>query len=284
MNPVDSARGPGHVGAGPFQYLQRLVRRHTGTVLEHGKEYLVEARLYALATGEGFGSVGALLEGLQLEDEDGSLHRRTAEAMLNYETSFFRDHYPFEVIREHLLPEILPRRASERTLSVWSAASSTGQEIYSVAMLLLEHFPELAGWDLRLLASDVSDSALERARAGVFGQVEVNRGLPAKLLVKYFERSGSQWGVREAVRGMVRFERINLAGPWPSLEPMDLVLLRNVLLYFRPEARGDVLRRVHRSLRPGGYLFLGGGETAPAPDLSFESVRTPKAVCYRARA
>jgi chemotaxis protein methyltransferase CheR len=283
MNRVDSP-GSSKVTAGQFEYLRKLILRHTSTTLEPGKEYLAEARLYALATGEGFPSVAALLEALQLEDEDGPLHRKTAEAMLNYETSFFRDHYPFEAIGDLLLPEILGTRARERVLRIWSAASSSGQEIYSVAMLLRERFPELAGWDIQLLASDVSDSALERARSGMFAQIEVNRGLPAKLLVKYFERTGAQWRIREEIRRMVRFERIDLAGRWPGFEPMDLVLLRNVLLYFGHETRADVLRRVHGTLRSGGYLFLGGGESAPGPALPFEPVRTTKAVCYRHRA
>ena len=127
--------------------------------------------------------------------------------MLNYETSFYRDLFPFEAMRDVLLPEVLRRRESSRTLRIWCSAVSSGQEVYSVAMLLLEHFPRLAGWTVRLLASDVSDSVLERARSGDFGQIEVNRGLPARLLVKYFEQAGTQWSIRDDVRRMVEFQQ-----------------------------------------------------------------------------
>ena len=169
--------------AGPaYAYLQQLMMSRTGTVLERGKEYLVEARLFALAQEEGFTSPAGLLEGLQTEPESGGLHRRVVEAMLNGETSFFRDHYPFEAIREVLIPELLRKRAASRTLNVWSAAVASGQEAYSLAMLLREHFPETGDWTIRILASDVSSSMLERARCGRFRQIEVNRGLPAPLL------------------------------------------------------------------------------------------------------
>jgi chemotaxis protein methyltransferase CheR len=273
MNPNGPAPAPCAVSPAQYAYLQRLMHRRTGTVLEPGKEYLVETRLYALAAGEGFGSVAALLDGLQTEEERGALHRKVAEAMLNYETSFFRDLYPFEAMRETLLPELIEKREGARSLNVWCSAVSTGQEAYSVAMLLLEHFPRLKGWNVRLLASDVSEWALERARSGVFSQVEVNRGLPAKFLVKYFQREGGQWRIQEHVRRMVEVQPINLAASWPALEPMDFIFLRNVLLYFSAEARSEVLRKVRRSLRPDGYLFMGGGEASMTSDRSFESVR-----------
>jgi chemotaxis protein methyltransferase CheR len=271
------------INSAQFAHLQKLLLRSTGTVLEPGKEYLVEARLFALAMGEGFGSVGGFLEGLQMEEDWGALHQKTAEAMLNYETSFFRDLHPFDAMRDVLLPELLAKRESSRTLNVWCSAVSSGQEVYSIAMLLLEHFPRLAGWNVRLLASDVSESVLKRAKSGLFSQIEVNRGLPARLLVKHFERVGTQWRIGERVRRMVEFQTINLAAPWPSLEPMDFVFLRNVLLYFGTDTRAEVLRKVRRSLRPDGYLFLGGGETVPTLDRSFESVRVAKAMCYRPR-
>jgi len=273
----------GGISAGSFEYLRRLMLRRTGTELEPGKEYLVEARLFAVATREGFGSAGALLEGLQTEEEWGALHRKVAEAMLNCETSFFRDLYPFEALRDVILPELIERRGSTRTLNLWCAAVSSGQEAYSIAMMLSEHFPRLAGWKLRLIASDVSESILERARTGVFGHVEINRGLPARLLVKFFERVDTQWRIGEFARRMVEFQQINLAGAWPMLPPMDIILLRNVLLYFGPETRASVLSKVGQLLKPDGYLFMGGGETSLYSDRSFESVRIAKATCYRPR-
>jgi len=266
-----------------FAYLQGLLLRRTGTVLEAGKEYVVEARLHGLSLAEGFRSVSALLEGLQTEEESGKLHGKVAEAMLNGETSFFRDLYPFEAMREILLPEVIAKREATRLLHIWCAAAASGQEAYSIAMLLLEHFPQLAGWRIRLIASDVSETMLARARAGVFNQMEVNRGLPARLMLKYFECVGAEWRIHPHVRQMVEFQHINLAAPWPSLPQMDFIFLRNVLLYFNLETRKSILTNVGRTLRPEGYLFLGGGETSLITDRSFESVRTGKAVCYRIR-
>ena len=278
---------PSHAGAGvtpqSFAYLQGLLLRRTGTVLEAGKEYVVETRLHGLALSEGFGSVAALLEGVQTEEEHGVLHGRVAEAMLNGETSFFRDLYPFEAMRDTLLPEIIAKRETSRTLNIWSAAVASGQEAYSIAMLLLESFPQLAGWRVRLIASDISETMLARARAGVFSQIEVNRGLPARLMLKYFNRVGAEWSIHPRVRQMVEFQRINLATPWPSLPPTDFIFMRNVLLYFSLETRKTILTRVGRTLRSDGYLFLGGGETTLITDRSYESIRVGKAVCYRVR-
>ncbi|HKW50534.1 MAG TPA: protein-glutamate O-methyltransferase CheR [Candidatus Eisenbacteria bacterium] len=266
-----------------FAYLQGLLLRRTGTVLEAGKEYVVEARLHGLALAEGFRSVPALLEGLQTEEASGTLHSKVAEAMLNGETSFFRDLYPFEALRDVLLPEIIAKREATRLLHIWCAAAASGQEAYSIAMLLLEHFPQLAGWRIRLIASDVSETMLGRARAGVFNQIEVNRGLPARLMLKYFEGSGAEWKIHPRLRQMVEFQHINLAAPWPSLPQMDFIFMRNVLLYFNAETRKSILANVGRTLRSDGYFFLGGGETTLITDRSFEPVRTGKTVCYRIR-
>jgi chemotaxis protein methyltransferase CheR len=282
MSPARLPAAEPRVPASTYGYLQQLLRARTGTVLERGKEYLVEARLYALSQEEGFVSVGALLEALQTEPETGDLHRRVVEAMLNYETSFFRDFYPFEAMRTSVLPELLVRRVASRTLQIWSAATASGQEAYSVAMLLREHFPETADWTVRLLATDISDAMLARARSGRFRQIEVNRGLPAPLLVKYFERIGNEWQIREPIRRMVDFSHLNLAAPWPGIPSMDLLLLRNVLIYFSSDVRRTILQNVRRCLRRDGYLFVGGGETSLVLDRTFEPVRAGKTVYYRA--
>jgi chemotaxis protein methyltransferase CheR len=150
-------------------------------------------------------------------------------------------------------------------------------------MLMLEHFPQLAGWKVRLIASDVSEAMLTRARAGAFNQIEVNRGLPARLMLKYFDRSGADWTIHPHVRQMVEFQQLNLAAAWPSLPSMDFIFMRNVLLYFSLDTRKTILTNVVKTLRHDGYLFLGGGETTLITDRSFESVRAGKAVCYRVR-
>jgi len=281
MRSARAATPDARVSAASYTYLQDLLHARTGTVLERGKEYLVEARLFALSRDEGFVSVEGLLEGLQTEPESGDLHRRVVEAMLNGETSFFRDHYPFEVMRQELIPALLRKRAATKTLTIWSAATASGQEAYSLAMLLREHFPETESWSVRILATDVSESMLERGRAGRFRQIEVNRGLPAACLLRYFEREGSEWRIREPIRRMVEFSHMNLAAPWPPLPAIDLLLLRNVLIYFSSDVRRTILQSVRRALRRDAYLFVGGGETSLVLDGSFETVRSGKTVYYR---
>jgi chemotaxis protein methyltransferase CheR len=270
-----------HIGAEDFGYLQQLMRKRTGIALETGKEYLVESRLSALALQEGFGTMAALLEGMHTEGERGDLHRRVVESLAITETSFFRDLHPFDALRKSLLPELAAQRAPDRCINVWSAACSTGQEPYSIAMIVRENFPQLLGGGLRLIASDLSQGVLTRARAGTFTQIEVNRGLPAQLLIKYFTRIGQEWQIREELRRMIEFREINLTQAWPALPPMDMIFLRNVLLYFESETRRAVLRNVAKCLRPEGFLVLGGGETTLTLDDSYEPVSLGKTVCYR---
>ena len=283
MEPIGVPSPAAVLSPSGYAYLQRLLLERTGIVLEPGKEYLVEARLHALTQTEGAGSVSALLDALQKDEQQGPLQRRAIEAMLNGETSFFRDHYPFEALRTTLLPELMAARGGTKSLNIWCAATASGQEAYSVAMLLREQMPSLSEWSVRILATDVSESVLQRARQGVYRQIEVNRGLPAAYLVKYFERAGEEWRVKERVREMVAFSQMNLIEPWPSFPRPDLILLRNVLLYLSSEARRTILQNVVKTLRPDGYVFLGGGETMLGLDRTFESVRIGKAVCYRIR-
>ncbi len=266
-----------------FEYVRRLVRERAAIVLEDGKAYLAESRLVPVAREEGFASVAELIARIRSE-RFGRLHRKVVEAMTTNETSFFRDVAPFEALRTVGFPELLARRATERVLHVWCAAASTGQEPYSVAMLLREHFPELATWTVRLLATDLSTEVLARARAGRFTQLEVNRGLPASCLVRYFERDGAYWVLGEEVRRMVEFRELNLAEPWPPLPPMDVVLLRNVLIYFDLDTKRAVLGRLRRVLRADGWLFLGGAETTLNVDDAFERVQVGRASAYRVRA
>jgi chemotaxis protein methyltransferase CheR len=269
------------LSAEDFHIVQRLLRRQAGIVLEAGKEYLAETRLSALALREGFEKVGALMDALQTEDEHGALHRMVVESLAITETSFFRDLLPFEALRTAVLPDLLGRRAPERSLSVWSAACSNGQEPYSLAMLLREHFPQLLSWDVKLLATDLSRFSIERARAGVYSQIEVNRGLPAALLVQYFRRDNVEWRIREDLRRAVQFRELNLAMPWPPLPAMDLILVRNVLLYFDQDTRNHVIRNLARALKPDGYLLLGGGETTITIGEAFEPVPFGRTMFYR---
>jgi len=283
MNGPEYVR-PVEITPADFYQVQRLLHRRAGVVIESGKEYLVEARLAALAYQEGFASVPVLLDSLRTEEEWGILHRKVVDVMMITETSFFRDVHPFDALRTRVVPELIQKRAAERSLGIWCAACASGQEPYSIAMLLRDHFPQLAAWNVRIIASDVSETVLERARRGVYSLIEINRGLPAALLIKHFEKARNDWRVQEPIRRMVEFHQINLAGTLPSLPPMDIVLMRNVLIYFDSPTKRSALSRIGRCLRRDGYLFLGGGETTLMLDESFDPVPIGRAICYRHKA
>lgn len=263
-----------------FQFVCRLLHERCAIALENGKQYLVESRLTPLAKRLNLNSIGELVADLRLRPDD-ERRRQVVEAMVTTESSFFRDHHPFEALRKTAIPDLLDRRRRERTLRIWCAACAHGQEPYSVAMLLRESFPELATWTVSLVASDLSREALQRARLGRFNQIEVNRGLPAALLVRYFEQHGTDWQLAPAVRGMIDFREINLARPWPALPAMDLVLIRNVMIYFDVPTKKMILGRIARLLQPDGYLLLGGAETTLNLDDSFERVEPMRAGLYQ---
>jgi len=263
-----------------FDYVCRLVRDRSAVVLEAGKEYLVEGRLNPVARQLGLKSISELVGRLRSGPDNG-LTARVVEAMVTTETSFFRDLHPFETLRTAVLPELIRRRADEKQLEIWCAACSTGQEPYSMAILLREHFPTLAGWRVNILATDLSGEVLGRAKEGRYNQIEVNRGLPAALLVKYFRQQGSSWELTEAVRHRVEFRELNLIRPWPFLPRMDLVFLRNVMIYFDPDTKKSILGRVARLLQPDGYVLLGGSETTLNLDDSFHRVESLKGGFYQ---
>lgn len=258
------------------------MREHAGVLLEQGKEYLVQARLGPLARRESWGSVDDLVSHLRSRPTN-ELHQRVAEAMVTTETSFFRDVHPFETLKEVIFPDLFERRAGSRTLRIWSAACAAGQEAYSVAMLLKEHFTELADWHVRILASDVSSTMIERAKLGSYSQLEINRGVPTHLLARHFERDGLEWKVDENIRQMVEFKQINLTRPLPPLPEMDIIFARNVLIYFDEATRREVLGRLARGLRKDGYLFVGGAETMIAYGDLFYRLQIDRTSCYRPR-
>lgn len=263
-----------------FQFLSTLVRQRSAIVLEPEKGYLLEARLAPLARTEGFSSIETMVTSLRQQTFNG-LHRKVVEAMTTNETSFFRDLHPFEALKTVVLPEIIKRRQAERRLNIWCAACSSGQEPYTIAMTILEHFPQLATWNVKLLATDLSSDMVAKSRAGRYGQIEVNRGLPANLLVKYFEKKGMEWVVRPEVQRFCEFKEMNLIEPWGPLPVMDVVFLRNVLIYFDVETKRGILGNVRKVLQPWGYLFLGGAETTINLGGTFERVQFDRAGCYR---
>jgi len=263
-----------------FDYIRQFVREEAAIVLEPGKEYLVESRMMTLARKENFGSLDDLITQLRADPKNG-LHRKVRDAMTTNETSFFRDLHPFEALRNSILPKLIALRGPERRLHFWCGAASTGQEPYSVMMLIAEHFPELLQWNFTFTATDLCGEVLARARSGRFNQLEVNRGLPASLLVKYFTREGADWVFREDLRRRVEFHELNLVKEWPWFPPLDIVFLRNVLIYFDIEAKKVILANIRRLLRPGGYLLLGGAETTFNVDDGFERVMFDRTSCYR---
>jgi chemotaxis protein methyltransferase CheR len=264
-----------------FDYVRALVRRESAIVLDDSKAYLVASRLMPVARQGGFATVAALISHLQSSPQD-TLHTEVVEAIATTETSFFRDHYPFAALRDEILPELIARRGSStRTLSIWSAACSSGQEPHSVAMIIRDRFPSLATWNLQLLASDLSSSMVARAREGIYNQLEVNRGLPAPYLVRFFDQKEDRWHLRPEIRNMFRFFQMNIARQWASTSPVDVLLLRNVLIYFDVAERQAVLSKVRRVLRPDGYLVLGSAETTLNLDDLFTRVRIGNAVFYQ---
>ncbi len=265
-----------------FDYIRDVVRRRSAIVLEPGKEYLVESRLVPLARKEGEQTIGQLVTRMRREG-DGPLLGRVVDAMTTNETSFFRDNHPFDALQRLVLPELIKARGKDRRLSIWCAAASSGQEPYSITMLLKDALQLHPGWRVSLLATDISQDVLDRTRDGRYTQLEVNRGLPVAMLVRYFDRVGTHWQVKQEMRSMVQTRLLNLALPLPAIGAFDVVFLRNVLIYFDAPTKRAVLQRVRQVLRPDGYLFLGGAETTLGIDDAFERVVLDRATAYRLR-
>jgi chemotaxis protein methyltransferase CheR len=263
-----------------FNFVSQLVRREAAIVLAPGKEYLVEARLIPVARAVGSPSVGDFLADLQRRPNP--LHqRKIIDALTTNETSWFRDREPFLALTDVVLPELVKSRATQRKVRFWSAASSSGQEAYSLAITLQEQLPP--GWQYEIMGSDISTEMVARAEAGQYSQVEVNRGLPASQLVQYFERAGAHWRIAPVLRRNVSFKLMNLTAPLPPMPQFDVIFLRNVLIYFDVATKKAVLKNVARLLRPDGWLFLGAAETTIGIDDNYERVAAGRTSAYRVR-
>ena len=263
-----------------FSFVSQLVRREASIVLAPGKEYLVEARLIPVARQVGAASVGEFLANLQRRPNPAD-QRRIIDALTTNETSWFRDREPFSALTDVVLPELVRTRGANRSVRFWSAASSSGQEAYSLAITLQENLP--AGWAYEIMGSDISTEMIKRAEAAEYSQVEVNRGLPAAQLVQYFERAGAHWRITPALRRNVSFKLMNLTAPLPAMPPFDVIFLRNVLIYFDVATKKSVLGNVARLLRPDGWLFLGAAETTIGIDDNYERVAAGRTSAYRIR-
>lgn len=247
-----------------FAYLRSVVYEQSANTLDASRDYLFESRLQRLLRATGFRTLDTLVAALR-QQPNTAIKRSIAEAMTINETSFFRDRVPFEILRLDLIPALIRKRESTRRLRFWSAACSTGQEAYSLAMLLWEQFPQLRDWQVEIIGTDISSDVVERARDGRYQRLEVNRGLPARYLVKYMRRVEDEWEVVPELRRMCRFHQRNLCNGPMLLEKYDGILLRNVMLYFSIETRRRLLLNLHRMLAPDGFLILGSGEQPELP-------------------
>jgi chemotaxis protein methyltransferase CheR len=262
-------------------FVRDLVYDRSAIVLDESKQYLIESRLDPIVRARKLSSIDSLIA--QAREGAKDLQTELVEAITTNETFFFRDLAPFEALREKVLPGLFTARASRRALSIWSAACSTGQEPYSLAMLLREQFPAEAGWPVRIVATDLSRPTLERAKAGRYRQIEVNRGLPAALLVKYFKREGAEWVISPELRTPIEFRLLNLIDPWPPGLRPDVVFLRNILIYFDVGTKRTLLERVRRIIPRDGALFLGAAETTLSIDDGWERVAFKNCSYYRPR-
>lgn len=265
-----------------FAWVCRVVRERAAIVLDHRKQYLVESRLGPLAREQGFVDIGGLVFAAR-SGQRRDLIDAIVDAMTTNETSFFRDGSPWEALRGSVLPELIERRARTRRLRLWSAACSTGQEPYTLAMVLRSEFPQVCGWDLEILATDISTTVLERARRGAYLGTELARGLDPRLRRQFFEKKeDGLHHLDPAVRDMVTFRRMNLAQAWPGwVGHYDLIFVRNVLIYFDLDTKKDILRRMERHLQPDGYLLLGSGETTLNMGLGLRRQQADRAWFYQ---
>jgi chemotaxis protein methyltransferase CheR len=269
-----------------YRFLREHIHAQVGIVLEDEKHYLLESRLDPLIRRlrlESVNDLCAVMTATRGTEVARELGREVAEAMTTNETYFFRDPAHYEAIRTRLLPRLMQDRSTSRRLRFWSAAASTGQEAYSLAMLLAEEGVGFGDWDITILGTDFSSTVVERARAARFQQIEVSRGLPPGLLEKYFHRAGVDWQLNESLRRMAEFEIIDLRRGLESRGPFDLVFCRNVMIYFDAETKRQILRQLRGTLFCGGWLLLGGAETAFGIEEWFERQTIGEAIVYVAR-
>ena len=243
-----------------FDIYQNLLMEKSGLSLTQDKSYLLDSRLTPVSKKWGFPSLDAMTMALQ-GVPDPNLVKDVIESMTTNETSFFRDTRPFDAFRDHVLPALLEKRAIQKRIRIWCAASSTGQEPYSLAMLIKEQDAKLAGWHFEIIGTDISTEVIEKAQKAEYTQFEVQRGLPIQMLLKYFEQNNEKWALKPEIKNMVKYRYFNLLDPLTPLGKFDIIFCRNVLIYFDKPTKKAVLEKMYDLLPPDGFLFLGGSET-----------------------
>ena len=242
-----------------YEYLRKLLKDHSGLDLSADKQYLIESRLLPLSRKSGLPGISELVQKMKVGSP--ALVAQVVEAMTTNETFFFRDKVPFDHFRDSIMPEIIKARAARKSIRIWCAAGSTGQEPYSLAMCLKEMSAALAGWRVEIIATDLSQEVLEKSKAGVYSQFEVQRGLPIQLLVKHFKQNGELWQISPEIRAMVQHRQLNLLHDFSSLGTFDVIFCRNVLIYFDQDTKINIFGRLARTMEADGFLALGAAET-----------------------
>ena len=261
-----------------FIFFRDLVEEHSGIALSEEKLYLIEARLKPVLRSFQLNSIDELILQLRWKREQNMIDA-VVQSMTTNETFFFRDGAPFEALQQQVLPHFQLRRESSRTLNIWSAACSSGQEAYSIAMIIREYFPRMNDWQINILATDLSEEVLEKGRQGAYNQFEIDRGLP-KSLLKYFRQDGRLWKIDDKIRQMVEFRSGNLVEDVPSSYPrMDIIFLRNVLIYFKPEVKEQILTRIEKILKPDGVVFLGQSESISQLNVPLQTYHIGTVTC-----
>jgi chemotaxis protein methyltransferase CheR len=242
-----------------YEYLRKLLKDHSGLDLSADKQYLIESRLLPLARKAGLADIGELVQ--KLKAGSSAIIAQVVEAMTTNETFFFRDKVPFDHFRDSIMPEIIRARTARKSIRIWCAAGSTGQEPYSLAMCVKDMSAALSGWRVEIIATDISQEVLEKSKAGIYSQFEVQRGLPIQMLVKYFKQNGELWQINPDIRAMVQHRQLNLLHEFSQLGVFDIIFCRNVLIYFDQDTKINIFGRLARIMEPDGFLVLGAAET-----------------------
>ena len=264
-----------------FEYISNFLENQAGIILEPGKEYLAASNLQSVCNRVGISSVKELIWQLKNNTASNDVKNKIIQSMTINETLFFRDNYPFDDLRQKVVPDIIESQGGKKSLNIWSASCSTGQEPYSLAILLKQNFPELNDWEIKFFASDIDWEAIEKAKTGKYNTMEISRGLPLKLRERFMVQDGRSHQFKENIRSMIEFKVINLIEAWPFKVKFNLVLLRNTLIYFKPETKKMIIRKIHRFMDKNGYLLLSAADIFQESEIPFRQVTIGKTTFYR---